>query len=323
MTIKKWEWKRWTIYAMRHALGGSLAIFTASILGLQFASQAGGICIFSMLSTSKDTMKLTISRVLSFIVTAICSYFLFTYLKSAYIAFGLFIFITIVVSEMMGWGAALSANVVAGTHFLSVEHFTVDVIINEFYIVIIGMVFALMFNLIRDTSTQREELDEGIGLVQGKLKDILEHLADYLKTKDQTVWKEINDLEKHLLFYIRRAMEYEGNTFGDEAHYYTGYYEMLKNQTQILHNLHPQMRKIGTMPDQADFVIELINYLGNHVTQMQVPNSEITELQEIFSRLQVEDMPKSREEFENRAILYHIITALDDFLMIKWKYLVM
>ena len=124
--------RRWAVYGARLGLASALAIYAAHIMGLQFETQAGVICIFSMLTTSKDTLRLSVSRLISFIITAISAFFLFQYVNE-FIAYGIFIFITIYFSEMMGWGAALSANVVAGTHFLSVPEFTPAVIINEFF----------------------------------------------------------------------------------------------------------------------------------------------------------------------------------------------
>ena len=112
--------RRWALYGARLGLASALAIFAAHLMGLQFETQAGVICIFSMLTTSKDTLKLSLSRLISFVITAVAAYFLFQYVNE-FVAYGIFIFITIYFSEMMGWGAALSANVVAGTHFLSVR----------------------------------------------------------------------------------------------------------------------------------------------------------------------------------------------------------
>ena len=34
-----------------------------------------------------------------------------------------------------------------------------------------------------------------------------------------------------------------------------------------------------------------------------------------------EPLPETREEFENRAILYHVLMDLEDFLLIKQHYL--
>ena len=121
----KANWKKWFIYSLRIALGSSLAVLTAHACGLLFYT--------------KDTLKLSVARLISFGITAAAAFVLFHYVPSEWVAFGIFIFITVMVSELFGWGAALSANVVAGTHFLSVDNFTTGVIINEFYIVIIGM----------------------------------------------------------------------------------------------------------------------------------------------------------------------------------------
>ncbi|MBQ3923245.1 MAG: hypothetical protein II707_08105 [Spirochaetales bacterium] len=158
LTKIKNGWKQWVVYAARLALASSLAIYTADLMKLQFSTQAGVICLFSMLTTKKDTLKLSVARLLSFGVTFVAAWITFHHISSEWVAFGIYIFVTVVFSEMYGWGAALSANVVAGCHFLSVENFTTDIIINEFYIVLTGMTFAIIFNLFRSTDRVKDEL---------------------------------------------------------------------------------------------------------------------------------------------------------------------
>ena len=41
---------RWALYGARLGLASALAIFAAHLMGLQFETQAGVICIFSMLT---------------------------------------------------------------------------------------------------------------------------------------------------------------------------------------------------------------------------------------------------------------------------------
>ena len=38
-------------------------------------------------------------------------------------------------------------------------------------------------------------------------------------------------------------------------------------------------------------------------------------------RVVEDDLPKTREEFENRAVLYHIMMDLEDFLLCKQKFI--
>ena len=314
--------RRWALYGARLGLASALAIFAAHQLGLQFETQAGVICIFSMLTTSKDTLKLSLSRLISFVITAVAAYFLFQYVNE-FVAYGIFIFITVYFSEMMGWGAALSANVVAGTHFLSVAEFTPHVILNEFFIVLTGMFFALIFNLFRDTNTQKDFLREEILAIQSKMQLILTGIADYIEsgTESQKIWDDLEQVHKRLDSCIHTALEYQGNQFGEDAEYYYRYFEMREHQCQILTNLQSELEKIRTTPAQAKIIVDYIRYMSRYVTEMNMPGQQLTQLNVLFSHMEEEPLPKSREEFENRAILYHVLMDLEDFLMVKYKYL--
>ena len=314
--------RRWAVYGVRLGLASSLAIYTAHIIGLQFETQAGVICIFSMLTTSKDTIRLSASRLISFIITAISAFFLFQYVNE-FIAYGIFIFITIYFSEMMGWGAALSANVVAGTHFLSVSEFTPAVIVNEFFIVLTGMGFALIFNLFRDTYSMKDQLDTEILVIQSKMQTTLTGIADYIELGIERgrIWEEIHSLEERLEHCIRISTEFQGNRFTRDSDYYFEYFEMRRDQCQILANLQRELQQIRMVPAQAAIIVEYILYMSLYVTELNAPSRQLEHLQTIFNRMKEEPLPETREEFENRAILYHVLMDLEDFLLIKQHYL--
>ena len=312
-------WKQWVIYAARLALASSLAIYMADIFKLEFATQAGVICLFTMLSTAKDTLRLSGARLVSFIVTFATAWVTFHYISSEWVAFGVYIFVTIVFSEMFGWGAALSANVVAGCHFLSVDNFTTAIIINEFYIVLTGMTFAILFNFFRDTDSAKEHLEKRIEEVQSKMQLVLEEMAEYLATqgKDRDVWSLLEDLQKYLEKSIMLASEYEGNSFLGDAKYYVRYFEMRSNQCTILINLHEELTKIKFIPKQSDIIIEYLQYLRDFVTEMNVPDKQIDNLEKVFERMREDELPVTREEFESRAMLFHVLMDLEDFLKTK------
>ena len=78
LTKIKNGWKHWVIYAARLALASSLSIYAADLMKLQFSTQAGVICLFSMLSTKKDTLKLSVARFLSFGVSGSHSVYTFS-----------------------------------------------------------------------------------------------------------------------------------------------------------------------------------------------------------------------------------------------------
>lgn len=323
MNRLKEQGKEWAVYSLRMAIASSLAIYTAHMFGLQFETQAGVICIFSMLSTAKDTLKLSVSRLVSFIITAITALLAFYFLHSDWLAFGLYIFVTILFSEMMGWGAALSANVVAGTHFLSVESFSHDVVINEFYIVLIGIVFAVVFNALRNTKSQRNQLQDCIEDVQYRMKEVLGGIADYLASEGSLnqVWGQINELQDVLDTYIQKAADYEGNSFQTDSHYYLHYFEMRISQCDILESLHDKLRKMRYMPEQSIIIVEFILYLYKFITEDNHPEIQLKYVEELFAHMKEhEPLPKTREEFETRSVLHHILMDFEEFLLVKKRF---
>ena len=58
-------------------------------------------------------------------------------------------------------------------------------------------------------------------------------------------------------------------------------------------------------------------YLREYVKEINNPEELERRLQGIFEGMKQEELPKSREEFESRALLYHILMDLESFLSYK------
>lgn len=51
-----------------------------------------------------------------------------------------------------------------------------------------------------------------------------------------------------------------------------------------------------------------------------MPGEQLLKLQAVFDHMKQEPMPVTREEFENRAILYHVLMDLEEFLFVKQRF---
>lgn len=102
--------------------------------------------------------------------------------------------------------------------------------------------------------------------------------------------------------------------------YYGRYFEMREKQCEALHNLHYEMEKIKQVPRQAAVIAEYIHYLSRHVTEMNDPENQLKRLEQLSNDMKKEELPKTREEFESRAVLYHILMDLEDFLNYKRQF---
>jgi uncharacterized membrane protein YgaE (UPF0421/DUF939 family) len=135
-----------------------------------------------------------------------------------------------------------------------------------------------------------------------------------------SVWDRATVLERTLSEYIRQAQEYQDNTFSSHPGYYIDYFEMRKKQCIVLHNLHYEMRRIRTMPRQAHIISDYILYMAEYVVEVNIPEKQLTRLEEIFDSMRKQPLPSTHDDFESRAILYHILMDLEEFLFHKKKF---
>ena len=101
---------------------------------------------------------------------------------------------------------------------------------------------------------------------------------------------------------------------------FRSYFEMRSDQCHVLHNLHYEVKKIRYIPKQAKVISKYIRYLSDYVVERNIPSAQMEKLEGIFEEMKKEELPKSREEFENRAILYHILMDIEDFLKYKQRF---
>lgn len=314
--------KKITILSIKIAIGSCLSIYIATLLQLDFAISVGIITLLTILTTKWETLKLSFLRILTFLISVLILWIISNYIESNWIAYGVFVLLIVFISEFLGWGATISTNAVVGTHFLTTHDFSFEFIMNEAMLVGIGISFAVLLNLFHDTNNQKSRIIKDMRDTESKLQEILEELANYLykNPMGNNVWSDIIALENNLEIYIERAFEYHNNTFQPHHNYYTHYFEMRARQCSILHNLHYEMKKIRKLPSQAVIIAGYVSYLKEYVVEMNDPRKQIERLKQIFEDMKLEELPKTREEFESRAILYHILMDLEEFLIFKRRF---
>ena len=245
--------KKIGMQALKIAIGSSLAIYIANLFGLKYSLAAGSVALLTMVTTKWKTVKLSVARVVTFIISVLMALIIFSAVESEWMAYGIYVFFVVIIAEMLGWGATISVNALIGMHFLEVRDFEFDFIANEFMLVLIGITMALVLNLFYDYGSQRKALVENMRYTEERLQMILGEISAYLANKEmqRNVWDDICALEKEVQGFIQDAYEYQDNTFQSHPGYYIDYFEMRMKQCNVIHNLHYEMKKIRHMPDEA------------------------------------------------------------------------
>lgn len=314
--------KKIALLALKIGIGGSVAYYLADLMDLQFASSAGIVALLTLQQTKWDTMKLSIRRIVSFIITYVVCMALCYVLKTAWLDYGVYLFLIVFLCECIGWRATVSVNAVNAVHFLSTQDFSFEMIMNEMYIVLIGVVVAIILNLFHINETHEAHMIYGMREVEDRMRTILKELAGYLRHQKmgENVWKDINNLREDLFKYVDEAQEYQNNTFVSHPEYYINYFEMRESQCLVLNNLHAEMNRLLNLPVQAEKVADFVDYISECVTEKNDPQKQINELVQILNEMKDSPLPVTREEFESRAMLYHVLMDMEDFLILKKRF---
>lgn len=314
--------KRILVKAIKIGLGSSLAILLASFMELQYQIFAGTITLLTILTTKWETIRLSVYRVITFFIAVLVCWMVFNHLGGGWLEYGLFVFIMVVINEIMGWSATLSVNAVIGAHFFTEMDFSIGFIVNEFLLVLIGIVIAVILSLFSNNKGSEKEIIKDMQYVEDTLQGILTHLSAYLRKEElpHSVWDDIKNLEGKIKEFIQDAIEYNGNSFSDHPTYYVDYFEMRLLQIDMLRSLHYEMRRMRSMPEEADVVADYLDFMNTCLGKMDALEMQIDKLHEILHDQQEEKLPRDMEEFQSKAILYHVLMDIEDFLYIKKRF---
>ncbi len=319
---QKYKFGKQLLLSAKIGVGASVAIFIAQALHLEYATSAGIITLLTVITTKWETLKLSFLRLITYMVTVFFCWAIFYVIPNIWIEYGAFLFCIVLLGELMGWRSTLSVNAVIGTHFLTTQNFTIEFFINELLLVVIGIIIAILLNLVHINNVHENGIIQSMRHVEAQMKQILTELAGYLlnESSGNGVWEDLIRLEEELDEFMELAYEYQNNTFQSHPEYYINYFEMRMQQCGALHNLHSEMRRMRNMPKQAHIVADFISDITKYVIEMNDPKEQIAELEELLDELRNEPLPESHEEFESRAELYHVLMDMEEFLLYKKRF---
>ncbi len=317
------------IKILKIAAGSSAAILIADVLGLAYSASAGIITLLSIQDTKKETLVVAGKRFLAFILAILTAYCLFTAFGYYTLTFGLFLLIFISLSYLFRLQEGIPMCSVLVTHFLIEKDMSTAFICNESIILFIGIFVGIILNLYMPDNTDAvkadmRQIEEDIRLILGRLSEIISREnpagsqgADFNSIESDLLDKNFQELESHLKAAIARAYSNMNNTLLSDTRYYIQYFTMRRSQTGILAHIREQIRLLTSVPKQADSIALFLNKIREQFHEYNNAERLLQELEQIKNGYRAEPNPVTRDEFENRAVLYLILYDLENFLNIK------
>lgn len=294
-----------------------LAMVIAGALGLSFAPSAGIITLLTVFDTRQETFFTALKRVTAFgIMIALCK-IIFGIAGVSVPAYAVFISLFLYICYLLRLEAAIAMNAVLATHFLSEGSVSLAMIGNESLLFLVGTGMGILVNLImpknlRKIREKQKQTDEAI-------KAILFRMSEYICREDRSGYTGtcFAPLDELLLSLKEEALIHIQNTFYENDRYFLEYMHMRTRQCESLKDIYGSIIELSGVPKQAQDISAFIQEIGESFHEMNNAEKLLARLKELTDFYKETPLPQSREEFENRAVLFYILRCLENFLQEK------
>lgn len=297
------------------SLGSILAIVFASLLNLQYSTVAGVITLLVVKDTKKETLKGALSKLFGFILCTVYSYICFNLLGYNLFAFSLYILIIIGTCFALKIRDVIAMCVVISSHYLLQSSMSVYWVLNEAGLFLIGAGIGIIINMFMPSNFHKiyigqEKLQEQVSL-------ILVDIAVIISNPDKNIsfTHNLDKLNKLINSSTKAAYENINNNLLSDTKYFLEHMEIIKNQRDILNSLYKLVSQLNYVPYQGYIVSEFINRVGNTSFDADTVTDLLNDLDKIYEDMKTQPLPKNRDEFENRAILFLCLLELRKYLV--------
>ncbi|MDU4144613.1 aromatic acid exporter family protein [Clostridium sp.] len=311
-----------TLYSntVKIVLSATISIIIATRLDLEFSVTAGIISILSIQGTRVESILVAIKRFIAVSIAILLSYFLYLLLGTNPIVFGLFLLIFVPITKRFSLQEGMVVGAVLSTHLLVSNPIDIYWIINEFGLTLIGIGVALIFNLF--TESLEHKFEENKENIEDGYRKILYSMGEALITHAVPIDEQrvLYEIEETIASTKALALEINNNYLFKEKKQFIKYIDMRIMQMDTIKRMKKHFQRFYMKYEQTKMLSNLTKEVANNLAEendcLQLIN-KVNYLRDIYKQM---DLPKSRDEFENRALLFQFLNDLEEFLQIKREY---
>lgn len=302
---------------IKTAIGAAVGILVAEALGLKYGTAAGVIVILSVQSTRKESLVIALKRMGSFFLAFFLSGVLFNLFGYTALVFGAFLLIFVPLAARFKLNDGIVVSSVLVTHLLIEKTTAVSLIKNELLLMVIGVCTALLLNLYMPSI--EKDIKQDMASIESYIRELLIHMSEALRDCAISIKEEeiFNNLENTLKKGRQRAYRNLNNTLFSDSSYYVKYMDMRSQQLKALKNMRKHFERFSITYKQNEMIADFTLNIAKAIHEHNTAEGLLRNLQELREGFKNMELPKTREEFENRAMLYQFLNDMEQFLLIK------
>lgn len=302
---------------VKTGIGATIAILLAQFMGLKYPTSAGIITILSIQNTRKESVLIAFRRLVATFIALTIGSVLLSLLGFNAVSFGVYllVFIPLAVKAKVVEGIVPASVLV--THLLGEGHISIMLFVNELLLMIVGAGLALLVNIYMpsleaDLIYEKQKLEENMFSIFAKMGNALQ-----LESKKLEIEAELEALQDALEQGRMKATQYRNNAFMSERSLYEKYFDMRYSQYQIMLYMRKHFEHFYRVTPGASQIAKLTQETALSVKGKRSVETLMSELELLREDFKRSKLPETREEFENRAMLYQFLTDMEQFLYVK------
>ncbi len=305
------------IKVLKIVIGCTSAMFISTSLRLHSSTAVCTITLLSIQNTRRDTITLAIKRLVAFLIALAISVTTFSFMGFTIPAFGTYLLFFTAVCQFFQLTDGLSMSTVLTLHLWVSKNISPGMILNEFILMVIGIVMGFLMNLYMPKQIHEIRTDQR--KIETALQHILQDIACKIVHQKTTLPLEqsISQMGGLLAQARKRAEQYRNNTFFNDMSYYVQYVQLRSHQLEIVRRIADNLERLTYVPSQSYMVAEYIRLIASSISEYNNSIELLEELALVKKGFRQRDLPHSREEFEVRAVLFEIVYELKELLELK------
>lgn len=301
---------------LKTALGTALAIYLAQLLHLQNFASAGIITILCIQITQKRSLQASWARFAACLLAIVFSYVFFGLIGYYPFVIGILLVLFIPTTVVLKINEGIVTSSVIILHLYMSGGITMAFIWNEFQLITVGIGVALLMNLYMPS------LDRKLAAYRKKIEDnfavIFAEIERYLLTGEQD-WTGKEIPETHQMIQEAKNLAYRDvqNHILRHENLYYHYFKMRQKQFEIIERLLPKITSISITVEQGKIIAHFIHELREAIHPGNTAHKFLKRLADMRTEFEEMPLPATREEFEARAALFHLLGEMEQYLVIK------
>ena len=306
---------------LKTAFGTFLAVYIAQLLGIRFAATAGIVTIISIQSTKKESLSIAIERFIASSMGLTIAVTLMYFIGFNPFALGIFILIFMPLCLKFNLFQGFLATVVLSTHILAAKEISINMLINEFGILLLGMLIALVLNLYMPNFSK--DMQESHQKINQLMKDILHFMGDELVTGAIAINED--KTFKKLKKEIYKARDFAFKDYNNSLFYASRYnielFNLKRAQYKVLVRMRKHFYKFYLSSAHTVMVADFTKEVADSIGVNKIYKKALIDLETVKETFKNMELPTCRGEFENRAVLYQFFSDIEEFLELKQEFL--